>query len=138
VAESRTASPGDTVLLPVKLENAQGIGSLGYSVQYDPLVIEYVKADKGSIFSDDTSFVTNVPQPGTIIIAYATSGAVSGSGTAASSSLRPSARRAARALSLCLTLRLPALRVDRSLSIRLADRSSSHRRQKETGTETDG
>jgi len=83
VAESRTASPGDTVLLPVKLENAQGIGSLGYSVQYDPLVIEYVKADKGSIFSDDTSFVTNVPQPGTIIIAYATSGAVSGSGTAA-------------------------------------------------------
>jgi hypothetical protein len=83
VAESRTASPGDTVLLPVKLENAQGIGSLGYSVLYDPAVIEFVKVDKGAAIPADASFVPNSPQPGTVIIAYATSGAINGNGTAA-------------------------------------------------------
>jgi hypothetical protein len=74
--------PGDTVLVPVRLENAQGIGSLGYSIQYDPAVIQFVKADKGTVIPADASFVPNSPQDGTIILAYATSGTINGSGTA--------------------------------------------------------
>ncbi len=83
IAESRVAMTGDTVLVPLKLENARSIGSLGYSVQYDPAVIEFVKADKGAAIPDDASFIPNSPQPGTVIIAYATSGAINGNGTAA-------------------------------------------------------
>lgn len=74
---------GDTVLVPVRLENAQGIGSLGYSIKYDPAVIQFVKADKGAVIPTDASFIPNSPQPGTVIIAYATSGAINGSGAAA-------------------------------------------------------
>jgi hypothetical protein len=81
--DSRTAMTGDAVLIPVRLENAQGIGSLGYSIKYDPAVIQFVKADKGAVIPADASFVPNSPQPGTIILAYATSGAINGSGTAA-------------------------------------------------------
>lgn len=83
VAESRTASPGDTVLVPVRLEGAQGIGSLGFTISYNPAVIQYIKADKGAVMPADASFVPNSPQQGTVILAYATSGAINGSGTAA-------------------------------------------------------
>lgn len=83
VAESRVTSPGDTVLVPIRLENAQGMGSLGFTISYDPDVIQYVKADKGAVMPTNASFVPNSPQDGTIILAYASSGAISGSGWAA-------------------------------------------------------
>jgi len=83
VAESRVTSPGDTVLVPIRLENAQGIGSLGFTISYNPAVIQYIKADKGAVIPTDASFVPNSPQQGTVILAYATSGTINGSGTAA-------------------------------------------------------
>ena len=75
--------PGDTVLVPVRLENAQGIGSLGFTLSYNPAIIQYIKADKGAVIPTDATFVPNSPQQGTIILAYATSGNINGSGTAA-------------------------------------------------------
>jgi hypothetical protein len=71
------------VLVPVRLENAQGMGSLGFTISYDPDVIQYVKADKGAVMPTNASFVPNSPQDGTIILAYASSGAISGSGSVA-------------------------------------------------------
>jgi hypothetical protein len=83
VAESRTASPGDTVLLPVRLENAQGMGSLGFTVTYDPAVIQYVKTERGAVIPSNASFVPNSPQAGTVILAFAGSSGFGGSGQAA-------------------------------------------------------
>ena len=83
IVESRTALLGDTILVPVRLENAQSMGSLGYSIKYDPVVIQFIKADKGAIMPADASFIANSPQQGTIILAYAASSSIKGSGTTA-------------------------------------------------------
>ncbi|MBC8511593.1 MAG: hypothetical protein H8D32_01240, partial [Dehalococcoidia bacterium] len=77
IAESRTVPPGGTVLVlvPVRLENAQNVGSLGFHLSYDPAVAQVTQVLKGSL---PPTFTSNTQQPGLIIIGFATTEGVSG------------------------------------------------------------
>lgn len=82
VAESGIAAPGETISVPVRLDNAQNVGSLGFQLTYDPKVAEVSQVTNGSLTSG-ASFTYNIPKPGTIIFGYATTSGISGSGSTA-------------------------------------------------------
>ena len=81
-AESRTVAPGGTAQVPIMLDNAQNVGSLGFQLSYDPVVVQVVNVPKGALLAP-ASFTSNTQQPGLIIFGFATTQAVSGDGSAA-------------------------------------------------------
>ena len=82
VAESRMGRPGGTVLLPIRLEKAQEVSSLGFNLNYDPSVVEVVKVMQGSRVSP-ALFSYNAEVPGVIRFGTAASESASGDGSAA-------------------------------------------------------
>ena len=79
---SRIASPDATVLVPVRLEQAEQVGSLGFNINYDPAVARAVRVYRCARMSP-ASFSFNAATPGLIRIGAAAHGAVSGDGSAA-------------------------------------------------------
>ncbi|GAG03323.1 unnamed protein product, partial [marine sediment metagenome] len=82
VADSATVAAGDTVQVPVRLENAGGLASLGFNLHYDPAVVEAVDVVKGSLLQSFT-FVPNANEPGIVRFGFASTTEKSGSGWAA-------------------------------------------------------
>ena len=80
-AESRRARAGATVLVPVMLREAQGLTSLGFTLNYDPAVVEVVEISKGARLQPAT-FSYNSDVPGAISVGFASATALSGGGSA--------------------------------------------------------
>ncbi|MBN1689805.1 MAG: hypothetical protein JW901_02150, partial [Dehalococcoidia bacterium] len=81
IAESRTVMTGGTVQVPIYFQDAQNLGSLGFTLSYDPAVVQVVKVSKGSLLSPAT--FTSSDQSGSIIFGFASPQAISGNGSAA-------------------------------------------------------
>ena len=79
---SRTAGPGATVLVPVRLERGEQVGTLGFNVNYDPTVARAVRVYRGARMSPAT-FSFNAAVPGLIRIGAAARAEVSEDGSAA-------------------------------------------------------
>ncbi len=79
---SRMAAPGATVLVPIRLEQAEQVGSLGFNLNYNPAVARAVRVYRGARMSPAT-FSFNAATPGLIRIGAAAHDAVSGDGSAA-------------------------------------------------------
>ena len=79
---SRMASPNSTVLVPIRLEQAEQVGSLGFNLNYNPAVARAVRVYRGARMSPAT-FSFNAATPGLIRIGAAAHDAVSGDGSAA-------------------------------------------------------
>jgi len=79
VGELRTAIPGGTVSVPVRLQNVGDVGSLNFNVTYDSSVINIDRVDKGSLLSG-ISFVVNPNETGIIRFGFATVNGISGTG----------------------------------------------------------
>ena len=75
IAEDRIVPPGGTVQVPIRLENAQNIGSLGFNLSYDPAVAQVTKVLKGSL---PPTFTYNDREPGIIRFGFATTEGGSG------------------------------------------------------------
>jgi len=82
VVETRTASPNATVLVPIRLENASKVSSLGFNLNYDPAVAEVVTVHRGSRMSA-AAFSYNAEVPGIIRFGAAAAGGVESDGSAA-------------------------------------------------------
>jgi hypothetical protein len=72
---------GGTVQVPIYFQDAQNVGSLGFTLSYDPTVVQVVKVTKGSLLSSAT--FTSSDQSGSIIFGFASPQAISGNGSAA-------------------------------------------------------
>jgi len=70
IAEDRTVPPGDTVWVPIRLENVENLASLGFNLGYDPAVAEVLDVVKGSLL-DSFTFAANYDEPGTIRFGFA-------------------------------------------------------------------
>ncbi|MFA5399846.1 MAG: PA14 domain-containing protein [Dehalococcoidia bacterium] len=81
IAESRTVMTGGTVQVPIYFQDAQSVGSLGFTLSYDPAVLQVVKVSKGSLLAPAT--FTSSDQSGSIIFGFASPQAISGNGSAA-------------------------------------------------------
>ncbi|MFA5079174.1 MAG: cohesin domain-containing protein, partial [Dehalococcoidia bacterium] len=81
IAESRNVTTGGTVQVPIYFQDAQNVGSLGFTLSYDPAVVQVVKVSKGSLLSPAT--FTSSDQSGSIIFGFASPQAISGNGSAA-------------------------------------------------------
>ena len=79
---SRTAGPGAAVLVPVRLERGEQVGSLGFNVNYDPTVARAVRVYRGAHMSPAT-FSFNAAVPGLIHIGADARAEVSEDGSAA-------------------------------------------------------
>ena len=82
IAESRTAAPGRTVLVPFSLQQADGLTSLGFTVRYDPSVLELVSVIRGARLAP-SSFSYDSDVPGTVRVGFAETTGFSGGGSAA-------------------------------------------------------
>ena len=82
IAESRTAAPGRTVSVPFSLQKAEDLTSLGFTIHYDPSVVELVRVVKGARLSPAT-FSYDSDVPGTVRVGFAETTGLSGSGSAA-------------------------------------------------------
>ena len=82
IADSATVSTGDTVQVPVRLENARELTSLGFNLLYDPDVIEVADVMKGALLQSFT-FVPNSNEPGIVRFGFASTTEMSGDGWAA-------------------------------------------------------
>lgn len=82
IAEDRTVPPGETVSVPIRLEKAEHIGSLGFNLSYDPAVAQVVNVSKGSIM-DPAVFSYNDKETGIIRFGFASATGVSGEKDAA-------------------------------------------------------
>jgi len=80
--ESRTAPPGATVLVPVRLEEAREINSLEFNLFYNPSIAEIVNVHQGSRTST-TSFSYNAEIPGVIRFGTTAARDVNADGSAA-------------------------------------------------------
>ena len=79
---SRMGAPGSTVLVTVRLENGEQVGSLGFNLNYDPAVARAVRVYRGARMSPAT-FSFNAATPGLIRIGASAHDAVSADGSAA-------------------------------------------------------
>ena len=79
---SRIASPNSTVLVPIRLEKGEQVGSLGFNANYDPTVARAIRVYRGARMSPAT-FSFNAATPGLIRIGAAAHDAVTGDGSAA-------------------------------------------------------
>ena len=82
IVESRRAAPGSTVKVPVMLNKAQEISSLGFNLNYDPNVLRVVEVFKGSRLSD-TTFSHDANVPGVIRFGFAVATSLVEGGSAA-------------------------------------------------------
>ena len=82
IVESRRAAPGSTVKVPVMLNKAQEISSLGFNLNYDPNILRVVEVFKGSRLSN-TTFSHNADVPGVIRFGFAVATALAEGGSAA-------------------------------------------------------
>jgi hypothetical protein len=80
--QSRTASPGGTVQVPIHLEKGESISSLGFNFAYDPSVLEVTSVLKGSVTAPAT-FTYNADTPGVVRFGYASNKEMSGIGSVA-------------------------------------------------------
>ena len=81
-AASRTAQVGTTVLVPIILQESRGLTSLGFTLNFDPLVVELVEVSKGSRLQP-AIFNYNSDVSGAIRMGFASTKALSGGGSAA-------------------------------------------------------
>ena len=81
IVESRMGSSGATVRVPVVLEGAQELSSLGFTLGYDPAVLEVVRVLRGSRLSGAT-FSYNADVPGVIRLGFSSTSGVSSGGSA--------------------------------------------------------
>lgn len=82
ILESRVAPFGSHVRVPIKLNQAENITSLGFTLNYSPDSLRVTKVDRGSRLTED-SFSFTADKPGEVRFGFAsTRGAVPG-GTAA-------------------------------------------------------
>ena len=82
IVELRTATPGSSVLLPVILQEVEGLTSLGFTLNYDPTVVEVVGASKGASLLP-ASFNYNGDIPGAVRLGFAATTGLDGGGSAA-------------------------------------------------------
>jgi len=82
VAESRTADPGGTVQVPIRLDRAGNIGSMNFMLTYNAQVLKVNKVDGGSLVSG-ALFTPNYKTPPQVRFGLASSGGINGSGTLA-------------------------------------------------------
>ena len=82
IAESRTAAPGRTVLVPFSLQQANDLTSLGFTLHYDPTVLELVSVIRGARLAP-ASFSYDSDVPGTVRVGFAETTGISGGGSAA-------------------------------------------------------
>lgn len=82
IAESRIGSPGRSVLVPFSLQEAKDLTSLGFTLNYDPSVIELVRVMKGARLAPAT-FSYDGDVPGTVRVGFAATTGSSGGGSAA-------------------------------------------------------
>lgn len=80
-AQSRTAKVGATVLVPVMLQETRGLTSLGFTLNYDPSVIEVVSVSKGARLKP-AAFSYNSDIPGAVRMGFASASALNGGGSA--------------------------------------------------------
>ena len=81
IAESRIGSTGRTVMVPFSLQEAKDLASLGFTLDYDPSVIELVRVIKGARLAPAT-FSYNSDVPGTVRVGFAATTGSSGGGSA--------------------------------------------------------
>ena len=82
IVELRTAPPGSSVLLPVMIQQADGLTSLGFTLNYDPTVAEVVRVFKGATLSP-ASFNYNEDILGAVRLGFAATTGLNGGGSAA-------------------------------------------------------
>ncbi|HEY66328.1 MAG TPA: hypothetical protein G4O02_17395 [Caldilineae bacterium] len=82
IAEDRIVPPGGTVRVPIRLENAEDIASIGFNLSYDPSVVQVTNILKGSLLAPAT-FTYNADAPGVIRFGFAAPTGTSGSGSVA-------------------------------------------------------
>ena len=80
--ESRTMEKGKEVRIPVMMCNANDLANMDFSVSYDPKVLRFKDAEKGSLNSNFL-FESNEISSGNVKISFASSKGVSGSGSIA-------------------------------------------------------
>ena len=81
---TRKVKSGQTVQIPVYLFNAKNVANMNFELTFDTAVLTVKEtALKGNVYPASCSFVANAPQPGKILVGFADSKGVSGSGTAA-------------------------------------------------------
>lgn len=81
-AESRTAPAGGALVVPVMLQESPKLTSLGFTLNYDPSVVEVVDVSKGARLRPAT-FSYNGDVPGAIRMGFASTAGLSGGGSAA-------------------------------------------------------
>jgi hypothetical protein len=81
-AESRMMQQGKTVTIPVMVCNAKDMSNMDLTVSYDPAVLSFKDATKGSI-NFNSLFDSNEPAKGTVKIAFAANAVFSGEGSVA-------------------------------------------------------
>ena len=87
IAESRTASPGSSVLVPFSLQDAEDLTSLSFTFTYDPAVLDLVSVRKGARLAPAT-FSYDRDVPGTVRVGFAATTGLSGGGSAAVAEFR--------------------------------------------------
>ncbi len=117
IAEDRTVSPGGTVQVPIRLEKAEDIASIGFNLAYDSSVAQVTGVLKGSLLAPAT-FTYNDKVPGVIRFGFATPAGISGNGSAAVVVFKAIGARGSKS-SLTLSEPLVTDSSGRPLSIRL-------------------
>ena len=82
VLESRVSHTGSIVRVPVKLNKAQGVTSLGFTLNYDPDALRVIGAVTGSRLAAD-SFSYDTDTPGEVRFGFAVTKGKGAGGTAA-------------------------------------------------------
>ena len=81
IVGSRIALPGSKVRVPVSLREAEGLSSLGFTLNYDPSAVEVVNVSKGARLSPAT-FSYNQDVAGAVRVGFAATTGLSGGGSA--------------------------------------------------------
>ena len=82
IAELRTAPPGGSVWVPILLQETEDLSSLGFTLDFDPTVVELVSISKGSSLLP-ASFNYNGDTPGTVRLGFVATTGLRGAGSAA-------------------------------------------------------
>lgn len=82
-----TGAAGSIVEIPVNLEGAADVGSMGFSLMYDPEVLQAVGVEAGEL-GTNAYIESNTANEGEVMVAMADSAGISGDGTVAVVSFR--------------------------------------------------
>jgi hypothetical protein len=78
-AGEASGAQGSTVQVPLSIDGAMEIGSMDLTLQYDPEIAQAIGVDSGTL-AKNSYLESNTGTPGTLKIALADSGGISGSG----------------------------------------------------------